>query len=237
MFVLHIAHQMADLLLACQVTVDLELMHWHRLVHCDTGYHACPASFSGAPRGSGQPPPPPGFPGLRASAPGGRGRAGRNGPQNNQGRGRSSVTRPIRQGQQPDGARGDINTQIPLLQTHSGGEQLQQYQQQPRSTGEPAPQHAVKLLQRSAGDAKNGVVPGAPQAGHSQSGLMQSSSGSARPQQAFATGETDCHRHRCTKKKLSNILLPSLEVALSILGEFFSLTLSFATWCTLQLLD
>ncbi|KAA6417737.1 MAG: 5 -3 exoribonuclease 1, partial [Trebouxia sp. A1-2] len=42
---------------------------------------------SGAPRGSGQPQQPPGFPGLRASAPGGSGRAGRNGPQNKQGRG------------------------------------------------------------------------------------------------------------------------------------------------------
>lgn len=206
--VYHIAHQLADVLLACQVTVDSELMHWHRLVRCDTGYHAFPALLSGAPRGSGQPPPPQGFAGLRASAPGRGGRAGRNGPQNNQGR-----------GQQPDGARGDINTRIPSLQTHSGSEQVQQYQQQPRSSGGPAQQHAVKLLQRNAGDAKNGVMSGAPQAGHSQSGSMQSSSGSARPQQAFATGDTDCHQHKCTKKVLFHILMPSLEVALSILGE------------------
>ncbi len=82
---------------------------------------------------------------------------------------------------------------MPPLQTDPAGKQLQQYHQQPRSTGGPAQQHAVKLLQRNAGDAKNGVVSGAPQAGHSQSGLLQSVSGSARPQQAIATGETDCH--------------------------------------------
>jgi len=175
------------------VTVESELMHWHGLVHCYTGYHALPAALPGAPRGLGQPPPPPGFPGLRASAPGGRGRAGRNGPPNNQGRGRSSVTRPVRHGQQPDEARGDINTQMPPLQTYPAGKQVQQYHQQPGSTGGPAPQHAVNLLQRNAGDAKNGVVSGALQAGNNQSGSLQSGSGSARPQQAFATGETDCH--------------------------------------------
>jgi len=171
-------------------------------------YHALPALLSGAPRGLGQPPPPPGFSGLRASAPGGRGRAGRNGPHNNQGRGRSSVTRPVRQGQQPDGARGGINTQMLPLQTHSGGEQLQHYHQQPGSIGGPAPQHAVKLLQRNAGDTKNGVVSGALQAGHSQSGSLQSSSSSARPQQAFATGERDCHQHRRKKRFCSTYCCP-----------------------------
>ena len=85
------------------------------------------------------------------------------------------------------------------LQTHSGGEQVQQYHQQPGSTGGPAPQHAVKLLQRNAGDSKNGVVSGALQAGNSQPGSLQSGSGCARPQQAFATGEADCHQHRCKK--------------------------------------
>lgn len=206
--VYHLAHQLADLRLACQVTVNSELLHWHGLVHCDTGYHAFPALLPGAPRGSGQPPPPPGFTGLRASAPGGRGRAGHNGPQNNQGRGRSSVTRQIRQGQQPDGTRGDINAQMPPLQTDSAGDRLQQYHQQPRSTGGQAQQHAVKLLQRNAGDAKNVVAPGALQAGQSQSGSLQSGSGSARPQQAFATGETNCHQHQRTKTFCSTYCCP-----------------------------
>ena len=119
------------------------------------------------------------------------------------------MTRPITQGQQPAGTRGDINTQTPPLQTGSGGDQLQQYHEQARSTGGPAPQHAVKLLQRNAGDAKNGVASGALHAGHSQSGLLQSGSDSARPQQAFATGETDCHWHRRTEKCCSAYCGPS----------------------------
>ncbi|DBA92644.1 TPA: hypothetical protein ACH3X1_002861 [Trebouxia sp. C0004] len=166
--------------------------------------HVGPGALA-APRGSGQPPPPPGFPGLRASAPGGRGRAGRNGPQNNQGRGRFSVTRQMRQGQQPDEARGETNTQMPPLQI---GDRLQQYHQQPRSTAGQAQQHAVKLLQRNAGDAKNVATSGALQAGHSQSGTLQSGSGSARPQQAFATGETDYHQHKRRIKHTSTYCCP-----------------------------
>ncbi len=180
--------------------------HRHGLVCRDTAYHALPAL--GAPRGSGQSPPPQGFPGLRAAAQGGRGRAGRNGPQNNQGRGRSSVTRPIRQGQQPDGTRDNVNSQMMRSQTDPAGHQPQQYHQQPRSTAEPAQQHAVKLLQRNADDAKNGVVSGALQAGRSQPGWLQSGSGSARPQQAFATGETDCHQHRRKEKFCSTYCCP-----------------------------
>ena len=146
------------------------------------------------------------------------------------------MTRPIRQGQQPDGTRGDINTQMLPSQTDSAGDRLQQYHQQPCSTGGPAQQHAVKLLQRNAGDAKNGVVSGALQAGHSQSGSLQSGSGSARPQQARATGETVCHQHRRKNKFCSTYCCPPQWSNCQSLVNF-SPTLLFATWCTLQLLD
>ena len=53
--VYHLAHQLADLRLACQVTINSELLHWHGLVHCDTGYHAFPALLPGAPRGRASP--------------------------------------------------------------------------------------------------------------------------------------------------------------------------------------
>ncbi len=136
----------------------------------------CCGTVSEAARRAGPPPPPPGLQGQRGSGPGRRGRAGRSGPQQYQGRGQ-----PVRQ--QPQGPGTVSDSQSRLQQQHSASTSAPDNQQQP-----------VKVLQRKAAGADS--VAAQPSGGN-QSAVIHSDGSSARLQKPCATGDIHLLNQQC----------------------------------------
>lgn len=147
--------------------------------------------MSAPPEASRRSSQPPGLPGQRGSGPGRRGRAGRGGPLNNQGREQVPVASQHTPGQLLSGIASHANTPMPPAQlgAHIRPMNRQPQAQRPSTSGGPSQQLPVKVLQRNTVGVDTAVAQNALRAGQSGAASQQSDSTSARRHEASATGE------------------------------------------------